>query len=104
MNQYAIYQMPESNPKIRDMYFMDAKEIEAISDEYEFVAAAKAKTLDDVFRIGNFVVESDRDSIAIIGDMHSVSVGDIIHCLETDETFVVARYGFTKIEMKRATA
>jgi hypothetical protein len=32
--------------------------------------------------------------------MHSVSVGDIVHNLDTDETFVVARFGFEKITMK----
>lgn len=102
MYQYAIYQMPEDHKNIRDLSFMSAKEIEAISDEYEFVAAVKAKTLDHVFRIGNFVVKEDRELIAIIGDMRSVSVGDIIECIETGETVVVANYGFDKIQMKEA--
>jgi hypothetical protein len=102
MNQFAIYQIPEENPKIRDMYFMSSEEIAEISDEYEFVAAVKAETLDDVFRIGNFVVKEDRDLIAIIGEMRSVSVGDIIQNVYTDETYVVAKYGFEKITMKES--
>ena len=102
MKEFAVYQLPESNPKIRDMYFMKANEIEAISDEYEFVAAVKANTLDEVFRIGNFVVEEDRNSIDIIGEMHSISVGDIIQNVYTDETWVVAPYGFDPINMKES--
>jgi len=102
MKEFAVYQLPDTNPKIRDMYFMKANEIEAISDEYEFVAAVKAKTLNDVFRIGNFVYEEDRNSIAIIGQMRSISVGDIIHSVYTDETWVVAPYGFDPINMKES--
>ena len=102
MNQYAIFQLSDENPKIRDMYFMNAKEVEAISDEYDFVAAIKAKSLDDVFRIGNFVYEDDAQFRAVIGQMRSISVGDIIQCIETNETVVVARFGFEKIDMKEA--
>lgn len=100
MNQYAIYQLSDENPKIRDMYFMNAKEVEAISDEYDFVAAIKANTLDQVFRIGNFICEDDAQFRAVIGQMRSISVGDIIHCLETGKTVVVARFGFEEINMK----
>jgi hypothetical protein len=102
MKEFAVYQLPESNPKIRDMYFMKSHEIEAMSDEYEFVAAVKANTLDEVFRIGNFVVEEDRNSIAIMGEMHSISVGDIIQNVYTGETWVVAPYGFDPIDMKES--
>lgn len=102
MKEFAVYQLPDTNPKIRDMYFMKAHEIEAMSDEYEFVAAVKAETLDDVFRIGNFVVEEDRDSIAVIDKMRSISVGDIIENVYTSEAWVVAPYGFKSINMKES--
>ena len=102
MNQYAIYQLSDENPKIRDLYFMDSKEIESISDEYDFVAAIKAENLDQVFRIGNFVCPEDDEFRAVIGQMRSVSVGDIVECIETGETHVVAKYGFEKITMKEA--
>ena len=59
-----------------------------------------ARSMDEVFRIGNFVCEGDETLIEILGDMRSISVGDIIHNLDTDETFVVARFGFEKITMK----
>lgn len=102
MKEFSVYQLPFENPKMRDMYFMKSAEIQAISDEYEFVAAVKAKTLDDVFRIGNFVDPKDRNSIAVIGQMRSISVGDIIVDVYTDEAWVVAQYGFEPITMKKA--
>ena len=98
MNQYAIYQMSFENPKIRDVYFMSAEEIQEISDQYEFVAAIKANNLDDVFRIGNFVYEDDAQYRAVVGQMRSISVGDIIQNIETNETVVVAMMGFEKID------
>jgi len=102
MNQYAIYQLSDENPKIRDLYFMDAKEIEAISDEFDFVAVIKAENLEQVFRIGNFVYPEDDEFRAVIGKMRSISVGDIVECIETGETHVVANYGFKKITMKES--
>jgi hypothetical protein len=103
MNQYAIFQIPFENDNIRNMYFMSAEEIQEISDQYEFVAAIKADNLDDVFRIGNFVYEDDAQYRAVIGQMRSISVGDIIQNVVTNETFVVANYGFEKIDgMKEA--
>ena len=102
MNQYAVYQLPEESKFIRDLYFMKSDEIEKISDEYEFVARIDARSLDEVFRIGNFVCPEDDTLRTVIGSMHSISVGDIIHNLDTDETYVVARYGFEPITMKES--
>lgn len=102
MQRYAVYQLPFENPKIRDLSFMDPLEIEAISDEYEVVATVDARSLDEVFRIGNFVSEADSTLIEVVGEMHSISVGDIIHNLETDETHVVDKIGFVMINMKEA--
>lgn len=100
MADYAIYQLSNDNPKIRDLSFMDSKEIEEISDEYDFVASIRADSLNDVFRIGNFVSPEDDEFRAVIGPMRSISVGDIINNVYTGETFVVARYGFDKINFK----
>ena len=102
MNQYAVYQLPEDNQYIRDVYFMTPDEIEKISDGYEFVARIDGRSLDDVFRIGNFVCPEDETLRQVFGDMRSVSVGDIIHNLDTDETYVVAKYGFEPIVMKES--
>lgn len=100
---FAVYQVPFDNPIKRDMSFLTPAEIEEVSDVYELVARVDAQSLDEVFRIGNFMVESDASLIEVLStEMHSVSVGDIIHNLVTDETFVVARVGFEKINMKEA--
>ena len=100
MSRYAVYQLPFENPKIRDLSFMNPLEIEAISDEFEVVATVDARSLDEVFRIGNFVSERDRTLIEVLGEMHSISVGDIIHNLVTDETHVVDKIGYVMINMK----
>lgn len=102
MSRYAVYQLPELHAKIRDLSFMSPAEVEEISDEYEFVAHLDARSLSEAFRIGNFVVESDSTLIEVVGDMHSISVGDIIHNLVTDETHVVDKFGFVKIDMKES--
>lgn len=102
MNTYAVYQLPFDNPKKRDMGFISAKQIEKISDEYEVVARIDARSADEAFRIGNFVCEEDKTLIEIVGEMHSISVGDILLNLTTDTAMVVDKVGFSKITMKEA--
>ena len=93
---YAVYQVPFENDLIRDIRFMDPLEIEAVSDQYECVATVEAKDVDEVFFFGNM----QRSKFKVVGEMVSVSVGDIIHNLETDETHVVDNIGFVKITMR----
>lgn len=102
MSRYAVYQLPELHAKIRDLSFLSPAEVEEISGDYEVVATVDARSLDEVFRIGNFVSERDMTLIEVVGDMHSISVGDIIHNLVTDETHVVDKIGFVKINMKES--
>ena len=97
MKRFALFQLPEESKFIRDLYFMDANEIAAISDEYRMVALIDGKTLDDVFSIGNMGPES---KIERVEPMHSVSVGDIIQDVIDNKTFVVAKFGFEEIVMK----
>jgi len=97
MKRFALFQLPEESKFIRDLYFMDANEIAAISDEYRMVALIDGKTLDDVFSIGNMGPES---KIERVEPMHSVSVGDIIQDVIDNKTFVVAKFGFEEILMK----
>lgn len=97
MSKYAIYQLPDSNPKIRDLYFMEKNEIEKISDEYELVGIIEANDFEQAFTIGNIWAE---DKIEVVGDMRSVSVGDILENLTTGVTMVVERYGFSEIVMR----
>ena len=97
MKRFALFQLPEESKFIRDLYFMDANEIAAISDEYRMVALIDGETLDDVFSIGNIGPES---KIERVEPMHSVSVGDIIQDVIDNKTFVVAKFGFEEIVMK----
>ena len=97
MKRFALFQLPEESKFIRDLYFMDANEIAAISDEYRMVALIDGETLDDVFSIGNMGPES---KIERVEPMHSVSVGDIIQDVIDNKTFVVAKFGFEEILMK----
>ena len=101
MKKFAIYQLPSEHDKMRDLYFMNPLEIEAISNEFEFVAQIDARSLDECFRIGNFVCAADEPLRQVVAEgMRSISPGDIIHNLDTDETHVVDRIGFVKINMK----
>ena len=103
VKRYAIYQLPFENENSRDLSFMSAAQIEEISDQYEFVAVIDGRSLDDVFRISNCCDDPKLESlIERVQPMHSLSVGDIIHNLHTDETYVVANYGFEKINMKES--
>jgi hypothetical protein len=96
--RYAVYQLPFENENSRELSFMEASQIEEISDQYELVAIIDAQSLDHVFLISNSCMHETL--IERVQPMHSISVGDIIHNLETDETYVVADFGFTKINMK----
>lgn len=95
MPRFALYQVPFENDLIRDIRFMSPLEVEAVSDQFELVATVEAKDLAEVFHFGNM----ERSKFNVIGEMVSVSVGDIIHNLTTDETHVVDRFGFVKINM-----
>ena len=99
INRFAVYQLSDENPKIRDMYFMSTEEIEAISDEYDLVGMIDANDLEQVFTVGNIWAE---DRINKVGNMRSVSVGDILEDLVTGKTYVVANIGFNEISMKEA--
>jgi hypothetical protein len=100
MNTYAIYQIPEVTPMnlIRDISFFTPAEVEAVSDFHELVGTVEAKSLNEVFEYGNL----HHWMIKQVVPMRSISVGDIIHNLATDETHVVDKLGFVKINMKEA--
>jgi hypothetical protein len=99
INRFAVYQLDSDDDRMRDMYFMSSKEIEAISDDYMLVATIDAEDLDQVFTVGNIGPESRINRIA---PMRSVSVGDIIQDLVTDKTFVIVKFGFDEINMKES--
>lgn len=103
MMHFAVYQLPETSTSIRDLYFLKASEIEAISGEYELVATGQADSLNEVFDMGNGQAPGHRGGcMKSVQPMHSISVGDIIHNLDTDTAHVVAKYGFEEIVMKES--
>jgi hypothetical protein len=103
MMNFALYQLPETSSSIRDLYFLKPSEIEAISDEYELVAIGQADSLSEVFSMGNGQPSGHRGGcMKSLQPRRSVSVGDIIHDLDTDCVHVVARYGFDRIVMKES--
>lgn len=95
---YAVYQVPFENDLFRDVRFMDAFEIEAVSDQYELVGTVEAVDLEQVFFYGNM----QREKFTVLGEMVSVSVGDIIEEIATGRTWVVGSIGFIEITMKEA--
>lgn len=97
INRFAVYQLSDENPKIRDMYFMSSEEIAEISDEYDLVGLIDANGLEQAFTVGNIWAEA---RINVVGPMRSVSVGDILEDLVTNKTYVVSKFGFDEITMK----
>lgn len=99
INRFAVYQLNSDDARMRDMYFMSAEQIEAISDDYELVATIDANEVEQAFTVGNIGAEARINRVA---PMRSVSVGDILEDLVTGKTYVVASFGFDEINMKEA--
>jgi hypothetical protein len=102
MTQYLIFQLDFENPKHRDLTFMSSREIADISDEYDLVGVIHADSLADVFYKSNIGGRELEKNIYRVGEMSSVSVGDIVVSLENDQAYVCALYGWDEIEMKVA--
>jgi len=102
MNKYLIFQLDFENPKRRDLTFMTSQEIADISDEFDLVAVLSASKLDDVFYMTNIGGTELEKNIERVGEMTSVSVGDIVVDLTTEQAYVCASVGWEAIEMKEA--
>ena len=101
MKTFAVYQLKGSD--FRDARFelgfgKDPKTLAQKLFEdfsYTLVAEITAPDLDGVFQVGNI---GPIENIRRISDrMSSVSVGDIIEDNETQEKYLVANFGFTKL-------
>ncbi len=103
MSSYLVFQLPSENPKMRDLFFMSGKQIEAISDEFEVVAEIFADSLDEVFRLGNFIGDdAEIDEKVKTKGMRSVSVGDILVSTYTGLEYAVTSDSYELIEMKES--
>tara|TARA_Y100000004_G_C8804708_1_gene365006 strand:- start:168 stop:521 length:354 start_codon:yes stop_codon:yes gene_type:complete len=64
---------------------------------YQHTGSIYANNLDEVFHIGN----TDRSKVKTTDiPFVSVSVGDLILDVETLETYIVASFGFTRVNVK----
>ena len=66
---------------------------------YTHVANIQAPNLELVFQVGNIGPE---ENITRIGQMCSLSVGDVIQCQETGDCFLIANFGFEQLFEKEA--
>lgn len=94
----AIEKFPEYEAYMSVMMKGSSGFSEEYSEYYTPVARIDARSMDEAFRIGNFVCEEDRTLIQVFGTMSSISVGDILHNVETDETFMVDSVGFSPVK------
>lgn len=100
VTRFAVLQIDNDDIlRNTDIMFRPTKElVESLSMEYSIVAIIDGTSLDNVFMIGN--VGEYESLIERLQDMRSISVGDVIHNLETDEMFCVDRIGFFPVELK----
>ena len=100
MTRYCVLQIQEDDVlRNTEIMFRPTRElVESLSMEYATVAAIDARSLDEVYLIGNCGMYETK--IERFQEMRSISVGDVIHNLETDEMFYVDRVGFMPCELK----
>jgi hypothetical protein len=92
-----VYQIKDNKaiyPDVSFTYGMSGFQPQDHFDKYVHVADLNVDTLDEAFETGNIGPE---DLITRHNQMSSVSVGDILVDDEAD-TYVVASFGFDKIE------
>ncbi len=101
MKKFSVYQLQGSD--FRDERFdlgfgKDPKALaEKLFNDWSYTLAAEitAPDLNGVFQVGNI---GPVEYIRKIADrMSSVSVGDIIEDLDTQEKYLVANFGFTQL-------
>ena len=103
MTRYCVLQIQEDDVlRNTEIMFRPTRElVESLSMEYATVAAIDARSLDEVYLIGNCGMHDMYETlIERFQEMRSISVGDVIHNLETDEMFYVDRVGFMPCELK----
>ena len=93
-----------ANPEImihREVKFGGSAEFQPwMFDHYQVVAQITANGLDEVFHIGNGY--GDQDKIVRLERMHSMSVGDVVLCHDTNTYFMCDPMGWTAVDIKEA--
>jgi hypothetical protein len=63
--------------------------------KFNLVAECEASNLEDVFHMGNGY--GDQSKFTKLGNMHSLSVGDLVECVDTGDVLMVDPMGWTAV-------
>ena len=67
----------------------------AMAAKFNLVAECEADNLEDVFHMGNGY--GDQSKFTKLGNMHSLSVGDLVECVDTGDVLMVDPEGWTSV-------
>jgi hypothetical protein len=91
--KFNIFQTRDSEIR-RELTFDGSESWEpTMASKYKKVAVIKDCVLNEVFHIGNGY--GDQTKIQRIGDMYSLSVGDLVECVDTGDMLMVDPEGWT---------
>ncbi len=80
----------------RDVTFWGSESWEpAMASKFELVATCEANDLTDVFHMGNGY--GDQSKFIRIANMRSLSVGDLVECVDTGDVMMVDPMGWTSV-------
>lgn len=80
----------------RDVTFWGSESWEpAMASKFKLVATCEANDLEDVFHMGNGY--GDQTMFNRVSDMHSLSVGDLVECVDTGDMLMVDPTGWTSV-------
>ena len=91
--KFNIFQTRDA--EIRRELTFDGSEswVPMMASKYKKVAVITDCVLNEVFHIGNGY--GDQSKIKRIGDMYSLSVGDLVECVDTGDMLMVDPEGWT---------
>ena len=93
--KFNIFQTRDSEIR-REVTFDGSESWEpTMASKYQKVAVCEDVVLDEVFHIGNGY--GDQSKIQRLGDMYSLSVGDLVECVDTGDMLMVAPEGYTAV-------
>ena len=80
----------------RDVTFWGSESWEpAMASKFNLVAECEADNLEDVFHMGNGY--GDQSKFIRIANMHSLSVGDLVECVDTGDVMMIDPTGWTSV-------
>ncbi len=93
--KFNIFQTRDSEIR-RELTFDGSESWEpTMASKYNKVAMCEASNLEDVFHMGNGY--GDQTQIQRIADMYSLSVGDLVECVDTGDMLMVDPEGWTAV-------